>query len=83
MTTVACTNTHKCNCMGHSSFAPMPKDTRTIVREEIQRQKALDKLEEKYQAGEISKFEYNVQKAMIKGFPMLPEVQTVKYTTTA
>lgn len=82
MTTVACTNTHKCNCIGQSNFAPVPKDTRTIVREEIQRQKALDKLEEKYQAGEISKFEYNVQKAMINGFPQITNPKP-SYSTTA
>ncbi|MBQ8887367.1 MAG: hypothetical protein IJY61_06675 [Candidatus Gastranaerophilales bacterium] len=48
-----------------NSFAPQEKPTKQIVREEIQRQKKLDKLEEQYKNGEISKLDYNVQKAIL------------------
>ena len=53
------------------SFAPQQKPTRQIVREEIQRQKKLDELEAKYEKGEISKFEYTIQKAMLN----MPEIK--------
>lgn len=74
-----------CASNSERSFAPKEKDTRTIVREEIQRQKQLDKLEEKYNAGEISKFEYTVQKAIIKGLPVTINVKpdVCKFATTA
>lgn len=54
-----CANTSEC-------IAPRKKDnTREIIKEELEKQKKLDKLEEKYNAGEISKFEYTVSKAML------------------
>lgn len=65
-----------------NSFAPQEKSTRQIVREEIQRQKQLDKLEEKYQNGEISKFEYKVQKAILNT-PNLVDVVQPSFSTTA
>lgn len=67
-----------------SSILPQEKPTRQIIREEIQRQKELDKLESKYEAGEISKFEYVIGKALLN-MPnpvMYCEVQP-KYSTTA
>lgn len=66
MTTVAASRTFATqNGVYGDSFAPHEKSTRQIVREEIQRQKKLDELEAKYQNGEISKLEYNVQKAVL------------------
>ena len=45
MTTVASTTSFTPNKgINSESFAPMPKSTRQIVREEIQRQKKLDDL---------------------------------------
>ena len=66
MTTVAKTTAFAPQTsINRESFAPQDKSTRQIVREEIQRQKKLDELEVKYQKGEISKLEYNVQKAVL------------------
>ena len=65
MTTVAASKTLVQQNKIGDSFAPQQKPTRQIVREEIQRQKKLDELEAKYQNGEISKLEYNVQKAVL------------------
>ena len=48
-----------------NSIMPQEKSTRQIVREEIKRAQELEKLEEKYKAGEISDFEYRVQKYML------------------
>lgn len=64
-----------------NSFAPQEKTTRQIVREEIQRQKQLDKLEEKYQNGEISKFEYKVQKAVLN-MPNLEDIVQPSFSKT-
>lgn len=47
------------------SIMPQEKSTRQIVREEIKRQKQLDQLEQRYEAGEISDFEYKASKALI------------------
>ena len=66
-----------------ANFAPVPKDTRTIVREEIKRQKELDKLEEKYQNGDISKLEYKLQKALINNMPIIPDCNCKQFSTTA
>lgn len=68
-------------CMDNQ-FAPQEKTTRQIVREEIQRQKQLDKLEEKYQNGEISKFEYKVQKTILN-MPNLEDIVQPSFSTTA
>jgi hypothetical protein len=66
MTTVGTSKTFAPNNNVYgNSFAPQEKPTRQIVREEIQRQKKLDELELKYKNGEISKLEYNVQKAVL------------------
>ena len=66
MTTVSASKTFAPQQGVHGgSFAPQEKSTRQIVREEIQRQKKLDKLEEQYKNGEISKLDYNVQKAIL------------------
>ena len=46
-------------------YAPKNSQTREIIRDEIQRQHKIDNLEEKYKNGEISKVEYNVQKAIL------------------
>lgn len=60
-------------------------DVRRIVREEIERQKKLDELEQKYKNGEISKFEYTVGKLVLNGhnFPVDPVIYsnapTVEY----
>lgn len=58
-------------------FAPRPStgDVRRVVREEIKRQKKLDELEAKYQAGEISKFEYNINKFVLNMPQELPDVR--------
>ena len=64
-------------------FAPEGKTTRQIVREEIQRQKKLDALETKYQNGEISKFEYNVQKAMLNIPNLIETPQTMHVNCVA
>jgi len=48
-------------------------DVRRIVREEIERQKKLDELEQKYKNGEISKFEYYTNKVALN-FPQNPPV---------
>ena len=53
------------NGINGGSFAPQQKSTREIVRQELQRQKNLDELEAKYANGEISKLDYNVQKAIL------------------
>ena len=46
-------------------YAPKNSQTREIIREEIRRQHKINNLEEKYKNGEISKVEYNVQKAIL------------------
>ena len=61
------------------SFAPREKSTREIVREEIQRQKKLDELETKYQNGEISKFEYTIQKAVLNMPPITPQTTVCSF----
>lgn len=48
-------------------------DVRRIVREEIERQKKLDELEQKYKNGEISKFEYYTGR-MVLNMPTNPPV---------
>jgi len=53
-------------------------DVRRIVREEIERQKKLDELESKYEAGEISKFEYNLTKFALN-LPKEPAMPPVVY----
>ncbi len=64
-----------------STIMPEGKSTRQIVKEEIQRQKALDELETKYKNGEISNFEYKAGKFLLN----LPETKertldpTLKY----
>ncbi len=52
---------------------PRKPDTRTIIREEVRRQRELEKLEERYKAGEISKFEYIVNKVALN-MPTQPPV---------
>ena len=44
------------------SIMPKEKSTREIVREEIKRAEKLKELEQKHQAGEISDFEYNIDR---------------------
>ena len=63
------------------SIMPQQKSTREIVREEIQRAEKLKKLEEKHKAGEITDFEYMVQK-IILNTPTLPKSEP-KFSTTA
>ena len=53
-------------------------DVRRIVREEIERQKKLDELDRKYEAGEISKFEYNLTKFALN-LPKEPAMPPVVY----
>ena len=53
-------------------------DVRRIVREEIERQKKLDELERKYEAGEISKFEYRLNKFVLT-MPKEPTMPPVVY----
>lgn len=80
MTTVASTTSFTPNKgINSESFAPMPKSTRQIVREEIQRQKKLDDLEAKYQNGEISKFEYTIQKAVLNMPPITCEPRVCSF----
>ncbi len=55
-------------------------DVRRIVREEIERQKKLDELEEKYKNGEISKFEYYTNK-MVLNMPTNPPVVYNQFPT--
>lgn len=71
MPTVASVGTSTSCC--ENRIAPQQKPTRQIVREEIQRQKKLDDLEAKYKNGEISKFEYTVQKAVLNMPIIKPE----------
>ncbi len=68
----------------NTSIMPQEKSTRQIVREEIKRAEELKKLEEKYEAGEISKFEYTAQKYLLN-LPVVTElpVGTHCYSTTA
>lgn len=63
---------------------PHKKSPREIAREEIRRAQELQKLQEKYEAGEISKFEYTVQKAMLN-LPVVIDKATPepKFATTA
>lgn len=49
------------------------KPTRQVIREEIKRAQQLEKLEEKYESGEISDFEYKIQKYILK----CPEILTL------
>ena len=64
------------------TFAPVKNnDTRKIVKEEIERQKKLDKLEEKYKAGEISNFEYKLGKAMLNLPVSSPDIKVYSATT--
>ena len=77
MTTVASTTSFAPNKgIYGGSFAPQQPSTREIVRQEIQRQKKLDELEAKYKNGEISKFEYTVQKTVLN-MPPITERPTV------
>ena len=55
------------------SCMPQQPSVRRVVREEIKRQKKLDELEEKYRAGEISKWEYAATKVALN-FPQ-PEYE--------
>ncbi len=67
-----------------NSIMPQEKSTRQIVREEIKRAQELEKLEEKYKAGEISDFEYRVQKYMLNHIPAqtdLNEMPVLRSTT--
>ena len=61
---------------------PRRPDVRQIVREELERQKRLEELEQKYNNGEISKFEYYVNKTMLS-MPLPPVIYskapTVEY----
>ncbi len=63
------------------NIMPKQKSTREIVREEIQRAEKLKELEEKHQNGEITDFEYMVQK-IILNTPTLPKSEP-KFSTTA
>ncbi len=49
-----------------TAIMPQEKSPRQIVRQEIKRAKELEALQAKYEAGEISKFEYAVNKAAIE-----------------
>ena len=82
MSTVGCySNLQNCPTKG---IAPMPKDTRTVVKEEMKRQKELDKLEAKYQNGEISKLEYGIQKAIVNNMPIITDPRSgMHFSTTA
>ena len=68
-----------------NSIMPQEKSTRQIVREEIKRAQELEKLEEKYKAGEISDFEYKAQKFLLEVPVVLDKAQKtcVVYSTTA
>ena len=69
-----------------NSIMPQEKSTRQIVREEIKRAQELEKLEEKYKAGEISDFEYRVQKFLLETPVLLDKTMKkpgVVYSTTA
>ena len=80
MTTVASTTSFAPNKgIYGGSFAPQQPSTREIVREEIQRQKKLDELETKYQNGEISKFEYTIQKAVLNMPPITPQTTVCSF----
>ncbi len=49
-----------------TTIMPQQRSPREIARQEIKREKELDALKAKYEAGEISKFEYAVNKAAIE-----------------
>lgn len=49
-----------------TSIMPQKKSPRQVARQEIKRAKELEALKAKYDAGEISKFEYAVNKAAIE-----------------
>ena len=69
-----------------NSIMPQEKSTRQIVREEIKRAQELEKLEEKYKAGEISGFEYKAQKFLLETPVLLDKTMKkpgVVYSTTA
>ena len=51
-----------------TGIMPQQKSPRQIARQEIKRAKELEALKNKYEAGEISKFEYAVNKAAIEMF---------------
>lgn len=71
-TTAIVGNQTGCQCP--SCIMPREKSPREIIREEIKREKKLEELEQKHDAGEISDFEYNVQKFILN----MPEITPYK-----
>ena len=66
--------------VGANNFAPQPQskdNTKLIVKTELKRAKELEKLEEKHKNGEITDFEYRVNKAAINlKYDLMEETQT-------
>ena len=65
MSTTALTGYCPTDVCGRSVMPRRNGDVRKIVREEIEHQKKLDEIERKYEAGEISKFEYRLSKLVL------------------
>lgn len=68
-------------------FLPSQRVENTLklkIQQELERKAQLERLERKYQAGEISKFEYVVNKAAINiAYDGLLKPDYVRYSTTA
>ncbi len=66
--------------VGANNFAPRPQskdNTKLIVKTELKRAKELEKLEEKHKNGEITDFEYRVNKAAINlKYDLMEDVAT-------
>lgn len=78
MSTTALTECCPNGVYGNAIMPRRDGNVRKIVREEIERQKKLDELERKYEAGEISKFEYNLTKFAMN-LPKEPPMPPVVY----
>ena len=68
--------------VGANNFAPQPQskdNTKLIVKTELKRAKELEKLEAKHERGEISDFDYRINKAAINlMYDLMEETQTGK-----
>ncbi len=78
MSTTALTGCYPNEVFSNGIMPRRDGNVRKIVREEIERQKKLDELKGKYEAGEISKFEYNLTKFALN-LPKEPTMSPVIY----